>query len=56
MNSRLLRRVDPVFVQALKKWLKEDPSEIGNPPLAVVCKGVVSKELFEVRLKDVLSL
>lgn len=52
-NSRLLRRVDPVFVQALKKQLEEDPSGIGIPPLAVVCKDVVSKELFEMRLKDV---
>ena len=51
-NSRLLRRVDPVFVQALKKRLEEDPSGIGIPPLAVVCKDVVSKKLFEMRLKD----
>lgn len=52
-SSRLLRRVDSVFVEALKKRLKEDSSGIGIPPLAVVCKDVQSKDLFEDRLKDV---
>ncbi len=52
-TTRLLRRVDPIFVQALKKRLKEDPSGIGIPPLAVVCKDVASKSVFEDRLKDV---
>ena len=37
-KQRLLRRVDPVFVIALKKRLIEDPSGVGIPPLAVVCK------------------
>ena len=42
-----------MFVQALKKRLKEDSTGIGIPPLAVVCKDVRKKELFEERLKDV---
>ena len=50
---RLLRRIDPVFVQALKKRLKEDPSGIGIPPLAVQCKDIRSKDGFEERLKNV---
>lgn len=50
---RLLRRVDPVFVEALKLRLKEDSSGIGIPPLAVICKDVQSKSNFETRLKDV---
>ena len=50
---RLLKRTDPIFVQALKKRLKEDPSGIGIPPLAVQCKDVRSKDLSEMRLKDV---
>ena len=50
---RLLRRVDPVFVAALKERLKDDSSGIGIPPLAVVCKDVQSRDGFEERLKDV---
>ena len=50
---RLLRRVDPVFVEALKLRLKEDSSGIGIPPLVVVCKDVQCKSNFEERLKDV---
>ena len=45
--------VDTVFVQALKKRLEEDCTGVGIPPLAVVCKDVYSKDLFEERLKDV---
>ena len=52
-TSRLLRRFDPVFVIALKKRLKEDPGGIVIPPLAVQCKDVRSKEVFEERLKNV---
>lgn len=52
-TSRLLRHVDSVFVQALKKRLKEDCTGVGIPPLAVVCKDVYSKDLIEERLKDV---
>lgn len=50
---RLLRRIDPVFVEALKKRLKEDSSGIGIPPLAVICKDVQTKSVFEERLKNV---
>ena len=52
-KQRLLRRVDPVFVIALKKRLIEDPSGVGIPPLAVVCKDICTPDLFEERLKDV---
>ena len=52
-TSRLLRRIDPIFIIALKKRLKEDPSGIGIPPLAVQCKDVRSKKGFEERLKNV---
>lgn len=38
--SRLLRKVDEVFVESLKKRLLEDPTGPGVPPLAVVCKDV----------------
>ncbi len=51
--SRLRRRVDPVFVDALKTRLKENSTGIGIPPLAVACKDVRTKELFQERLKDV---
>lgn len=50
---RLLRKVDPIFVQALKKRLKEDSSGIGIPPLAIHCKDVRSVNAFDERLKDV---
>lgn len=50
---RLLRKVDGVFVKALKNRLKEDPSGIGIPPLAVVCKDIQTLPLFQERLKDV---
>ena len=51
--SRLLRKVDMIFVESLKKRLKEDPYGPGVPPLAVNCKDVAKKELFKERLKDV---
>lgn len=40
-------------MQALKNRLVEDPSGIGIPPLAVVCKDIQAKNLFEERQKDV---
>lgn len=40
-------------MQALKKRLKEDCTGVGIPPLAVICRHVRSKDLFEERLKDV---
>ncbi len=42
-----------MFVDALKTRLKEDSTGIGIPPLAVACKDVRTKELFQERLKDV---
>ena len=51
--SRLLRKVDPIFVESLKKRLKEDPNGPGVPPLCVTCKNVAKKELFKDRLKDI---
>lgn len=42
-----------MFVQALKKRLKEDPSGIRIPPLAIHCKDVRSADAFDKRLKDV---
>ena len=38
-SPRLLRKVDPVFVESLKKRLLEAPSGPGVPPLAVTCKS-----------------
>lgn len=51
--SRLLRKVDAIFVSSLKMRLLEDPSGIGAAPLAVVCKDVEKKEQFQERLKSV---
>ncbi len=51
--SRLLRRVDPVFVEALTKKMVSDPVGPGIPPLAVVCTSVHEKEKFKEHLKDV---
>ena len=51
--SRLLRKVDEVFVESLKKRLLEDPTGPGVPPLAVVCKDVSKIELFQSRHKDI---
>ena len=52
-QSRLLRKVDNVFVEGLKMRLKEDPSGPGVPPLAIACKDVGIKEVFQNRHKDV---
>lgn len=52
-QSRLLRKVDSVFVEGLKMRLKEDPSGPGVPPLAIACKDVGKKEVFQHRHKDV---
>ena len=51
--SRLLRKVDDIFVASLKKRLLEDPSGIGTSPLAVVCKDVDRTDQFQERLKSV---
>ena len=52
-SSRLLRKIDDLFVESLKQRLKQDPTGPGVPPLAVVCKTVTKKEAFQDRLKDV---
>ena len=51
--SRLLRKIDNVFVEGLMQRLKEDPAGPGVPPLAVSCKDVAKIELFQQRHKDV---
>ena len=40
--SRLLRKVDTIFVDNLKDRLQNDPTCPGVPPLAVTCKNVAS--------------
>ena len=50
---RLLRRVDEIFVDNLKKRLRSDPNAPGVPALAVTCKNVEKKELFKERHKDI---
>ena len=40
-------------MEALKKWLKEDSTGVGIPPLAVICKDVRTKDLFKERLMNV---
>lgn len=52
-TSRLLRRIDTNFVESLKKRIKEDGSNIGASPFAVVCLNVPHKSKFEERLKEV---
>ena len=52
-QSRLLRKVNNVFVEGLKMRLKEDPRGPGVPPLAIACKDVGKKEVFQHRHKDV---
>ena len=51
--SRLLRKIDTVFVENLKRRLQNDPNGPGVPPVAVSCKSVAKKELFKERLKNV---
>ena len=51
-SSRLLRRIDPIFLDNLKLRMKEDTNGIGIPPLGVVCTDIREKENFEERLKD----
>ena len=51
--SRLLRKVDDVFVESLKLRLRQDPSGPGVPPLVVACKDVGKKEVFQHRHKDI---
>ena len=51
--SRLLRRVDSIFVDGLKLRLIQDPSGPGVPPLVVACKDIARKELFQERHQDV---
>ena len=51
--SRLLRKIDPVFVNALKSRIESDPHATGVPPAAVMCKGLAQKDEFQERLKNV---
>ena len=50
---RRLRKVDPIFVESLKKRLQSDPNGPGIPPIAVTCKNISNKEQFKERLKNV---
>lgn len=43
-QSGLLRKIDTVFVENLKKHLQNGP---GVPPVAVTCKSVAKKELLK---------
>jgi hypothetical protein len=52
-KERLLRKVDALFLQSLTKRIKEDPSGVGIPPLAVMCTNISQPSKFEERLKDV---
>ena len=52
-GSRLLREPDNVFVCELKKKMLKDPSAPGAAPLAVLCKGLQSVEIFEMKHKNV---
>ena len=51
--SRLLRKVDNVFVEGLKLRIQNDPAAPGAPPLAVLCKDVAKSDEFNERHKDV---
>ena len=52
-TSRLLRKIDSVFVEGLKQRLKNDPAAPGIPPFAVMCKNIRKVEEFNERHKDV---
>lgn len=52
-TSRLLRRVDPIFVDALMGKMVSDPVGPGIPPLAVVCTSEDEKDKFKEHLKEV---
>ena len=56
VKERLLRRVDMQFVASLKKRMLDDDSGIGIPPLAVICKSIVTENSFETRLRKVYTL
>lgn len=55
MKERLLRRVDPNFVKALKSNMIRDPTGTGVPP-AVVFTNQVSLKEFNIGLKDAYKL
>ena len=48
-NLRLIRKLDSIFVNSLKKCILADPSSPGVPPVAVLCVGV---DDFSERYKD----
>ena len=50
--SRQLRKVDPTFVNVLKKRMLDDPTALGIPPLALLCTDVSQKASFLMHLKD----
>ena len=50
-KERLLRKIDPNFVKALKSNMVRDPTSTGVPP-AVVFTNQVSPKDFEASLKD----
>ena len=49
----MLPKVDPICVDSLKKWLQEDPSGPGVPPIAILCKNIGTKEAFKSQLKEI---
>ena len=50
--SQQLRKVDPSFVNGLKKRMLDDPTAPGIPPLALSCIDVSHKTSFLMHLKD----
>jgi hypothetical protein len=55
MKERLLRKVDPNFVKALKTNMIRDPTGTGVPP-AVVFTNQMSPKEFNISLKDAYKL
>ena len=51
LQKRLLRKVDPKFVKALKSSMMRDPTGTGVPP-AVVFTNQVSPKDFNANVKD----
>lgn len=54
-ETRILRKIDPTFVQALKENMKRDPLGTGVPA-AVVFTNQVKKAAFQEALKDAYTL
>ena len=50
-ENRILQKVDPHFVKALKQNIKRDPTGTGVPPLVVFCNQV-SRDEYDSKLKD----